>query len=162
MKTIMSWMQIEHIWWFWLVIGLVSAIFITLSFFTVRGCINYRRYKKELEQQKQTDEEHMDRGESTFTAKMGRVSMDSAVDSKVGLVGSASCRDIDRRTASHNVMRPPGSIMAVEARLMKQLRRLNPRILGALPVHSTTVAEETTSGEEGVEEGKRDSVNGRR
>jgi hypothetical protein len=149
--------DIEHRWWFWLVIGLISAIFITLSFFTVRGCINYRRYKKELKQQKQVDEEEVDRGESTFTAKIGRVS----VNSEVGLFGSTSCRDIDRRTASHSVMRPPGSIVGIEARLMKYLRRLNPRVVirdateqaSSLPVHSTTIPEES-SGEDDKE--KRD------
>jgi len=56
-------------------------------------------------------------------------------------------------------MRPPGSIVAVEARLMKHLRRLNPRVLGSLPVHSATIEE--SSGEDDKEEEKRDTANGR-
>ena len=155
--------QIEHRWWFWLVIGLVSSIFITLSFFTVRGCINYRRYKKELKQQKQVDEEEVDRGENTFTAKMGRVSVNSEVNSEARFSGSTSCRDIDRRMSSHIVMGPPGSIVAVEARLMKYLRRLNPRVVvgdvsemgGSPPVHPATIPEES-SGEHDKEIEKRD------
>lgn len=46
--------EIQHRWWFWLIIGFISALFIVLGFFTWRGVLRWRAHKKKaasLEQQ---------------------------------------------------------------------------------------------------------------
>jgi hypothetical protein len=46
--------EIQHRWWFWLIIGFIAALFIVLGFFTFRGVDHWRAHKKKaasLEQQ---------------------------------------------------------------------------------------------------------------
>jgi hypothetical protein len=40
------WVQVEDRWYFWLIIGLLAAFFIVLTFFTVRGFRRWHRHKK--------------------------------------------------------------------------------------------------------------------
>jgi hypothetical protein len=34
----------QHRWWFWVIIGVIGAFFLTAAFFTVRGFLRYRQF----------------------------------------------------------------------------------------------------------------------
>jgi hypothetical protein len=40
--------EIQDKWWFWLIIGLIAALFIVIGFFTYRGVRRWRNHKKSL------------------------------------------------------------------------------------------------------------------
>lgn len=120
--------DIQHCWWFWVVIGIIASFFIVAVFFTWRG---FRRYglhqKREIEHQRTQTHEGMlgSRFSSSFLkrASQGIVGA-SARPIVVVDIEENSGKELARRSA---MVGPKGSEIGVSTQVTKSLKKINPR-----------------------------------
>uniref|UniRef100_A0A7S1CUN6 Uncharacterized protein n=1 Tax=Picochlorum oklahomense TaxID=249345 RepID=A0A7S1CUN6_9CHLO len=123
--------DLEHRWWFWVVIGIIASFFIVAVFFTWRGFRRYRLHQKsEMEHQQTQSHEGMlgSRFSASFIkrASQGIVGA-SARPIVVVDLEEDSCtakQDLARRSA---MVGPKGSDIGVSANVTKSLKKINPR-----------------------------------
>jgi len=97
----------------------------TLLFFSVRGFLRYRKYKKEAMVRDQEQLEREDKGDGRFEEERGK-KVGTSVDCLPPIEDSYA--DFERRVNSHAVMRPSGTLLP-GIPVVKQLGKINPRIL---------------------------------
>lgn len=123
--------DVEHRWWFWVVIGIIASFFIVAVFFTWRGFQRYRNHKKrEMEHQQTQSHEGMlgSRYSSSFLKRASQGIVGSSVRPIVVVDIEENCgcteKDLARRSA---MVPPPGSEVGGSAQASKALKKLNPR-----------------------------------
>lgn len=99
-------------------IGIIGAVFLTATYFTTRGFLRYQEYKRTSMLMEQNGRQKEEEGEG------GRIIGRQAVSYVV------SKEELDRRTNTHPIMRPHGSIIEWNAVYKDHLLRLNPRMYG--------------------------------
>ena len=131
--------DLEHRWWFWLVIGIISAFFVVGILFTIRGFYRYRisqrdRGDADLESNVQHAGALGRRLSAQFIYDLSKTSQTEAETSQK--MCSKSYRDsLANRTAIVNsqsctrAMIPKGTCLTSDIYKQNLLRKINPRVV---------------------------------
>lgn len=131
--------DLEHRWWFWLVIGIISAFFVVGILFTIRGFYRFRISQRDggegdLESNVQHTGELGRRLSAQFIYDLTKTSQ-TKVDTSQKMCSKSYRDSLANRTAIVNsksctrAMIPEGTCLTGDIYTQNLLRKMNPRVV---------------------------------